>query len=491
MKFFAVIWPLISTERRREVLTAVTVASMLVQLSSMPVALSIPTLAKQFNTSISEVAWIVIIYLLMLGSLVLIAARLGDRFGHNKVFFWGILLSTVASTSMAISQNLLHLIVSRGFAGVGSAMIMGNAHALLAAEFSPDERGRAFSVPVIGARFGTLMGLAGFGLLLHFFSWRWVFVSFIPMGLLCIFVTMPLLGHKKKPASPDLSNQTDWPGVILLVITVAVLILSGTHLHEGEESFVSPEGLNYHVPLHILFLILLGIFVMVERKVCSPLVDMRHFQHKNFSMALGSNIFFHFSMLFTFMLVPILVEEGFGKSPMFVTVVMLPSQMLGLFMPFIAGWIYDRYQPRLLRPGAMMLIAGGFLLIGLSVTHVSVWIMPILLVPISIGTNMFNPINNATVMNSLLVKHRGIASGMLETTRELGHAFGATAAAAALALAVPSTINLLSEGSSQKFFLQGFQTASIVVVFTLMIGAILAFSHKPSTLPGSGVEIPE
>lgn len=491
MKFFAVIRPLISTERRREVLIAVTVASMLVQLSSMPVALVVPTLAKRFNTSISEVTWIVIIYLLMLGSLVLVAARLGDRFGHNKVFFWGILLSTMASTSMAISQNLLHLIVSRGLAGVGSAMIMGNAHALLAAEFSTEERGRAFAVPVIGSRFGTLVGLAGFGLILHFFNWRWVFVSFIPMGLLCILATMPLLSHKKKSSSSTLSNQTDWVGAILLIITVAVLILSGTHLHEGEESFVSSEGLNYHVPMHILFLVLLGIFVMVERKIYSPLVDMRHFQNKNFSMALGSNIIFHFSMLFTFMLVPILVEEGFGKSPVFVTIVMLPSQMLGLFMPFIAGWIYDRYQPRLLRPGAMMLIAGGFLMVGLSVTHVSVWIMPIILIPISIGTNMFNPVNNATVMNSLPAKHRGVASGLLETTRELGHAFGATAAAATLALVVPTTVNLLSEGASQKFFLQGFQTASIVVVFTLMIGAILAFSHKSSILSGSGVENPE
>ena len=127
-------------------------------------------------------------------------------------------------------------------------------------------------------------------------------------------------------------------------------------------------------------------------------------------------------------------------------------------------------------------------MVGLSVTHVSVWIMPIILIPISIGTNMFNPVNNATVMNSLSARHRGVASGLLETTRELGHAFGATAAAAALALVVPATVNLLPEEASQKFFLQGFQTASIVVVFTLMIGAILAFYHKSSILLRSGIE---
>ena len=126
----------------------------------------------------------------------------------------------------------------------------------------------------------------------------------------------------------------------------------------------------------------------------------------------------------------------------------------------------------------MALIAGGFLFVGLAAPHISFWMLPLIMLPIAIGTNIFNPINNATVMNSLALEHRGVASGMLETTRELGHALGATAAAGALALALPSTLDLLSSEAAQPFFIQGFRTSSLMVVFTLMLGAVLAYFHR-------------
>ena len=160
---FGVLRPLLSTRERRDVLIALSSAYMLVQLSSLPVALSIPTLAEHFNASIGDVAWMVVVYLAMLGGLVMLMARLGDRYGHVKVFFIGIVIATVGSIALTFSQELWHLIALRGLTGIGSAMIMGNANAILAVAFPPEERGRAFAVPIIGARFGTLIGLALFG----------------------------------------------------------------------------------------------------------------------------------------------------------------------------------------------------------------------------------------------------------------------------------------------------------------------------------------
>ena len=474
--------PLLVSRQRREVLLAVTAAYMLVQLSSLPVALSLPTLADYFDTGIDEAAWVVIVYLLMLGSVVLLAARLGDRYGHNRVFFIGIVASTVGAGLTALSQELWHIVVWRAVTGLGSALIMGNANAILAATFPPEQRGRAFAVPIIGSRFGTLLGLAIFGVFLQFLSWQLLFLSFVPLGLLSMAAAVPMLRQRHQPRSADVSGGIDWFGGAMLAVTAVVLILSGSHLHGGEESFVSSDGLGYHIPMHLLFLAMLASFVVIELKVRNPVVDMKHFRQGPFSLSLGSNVIYHFSMLATFTLMPILVEEGFGKAPLYVTVVLLPSQALGLVMPMVAGWVYDRYQPRLLRPATMAVIAGGFLVLGLSSTHISFWALPLLLLPISIGTNMFNPINNATVMNSLPLEHRGVASGMLETTRELGHALGATAAAGALALALPSTIDLLSGESAQIFFVKAFRTASLMVVITLLFGATLAYFHKAAPL---------
>ena len=151
--------------------------------------------------------------------------------------------------------------------------------------------------------------------------------------------------------------------------TAMVLIASGSHLHGGEDSFFSDDGLTYHLPMHVAFIVLLAVFVLVELRVTNPVVDMKHFRQTHFSTALVSNVTYHFSMLATMTLIPIVVEEGFGMSPLWVTVVLVPSQSLGIFMPMVAGWVFDRYQPRLLRPGTMALIAGGFLMVGLLVPH--------------------------------------------------------------------------------------------------------------------------
>ena len=477
-KLVNIVSPLVNTRQRREVLVALTAAYMIVQLSSLPVALSLPSLAKYFNTTIDEAAGMVIVYLLMLGSLVLLMARIGDKYGHSKIFFIGIVIATAGSLFLSMSQDLWHLIVLRGVTGIGSAMIMGNANAILALAFRPEERGRAFAIPIIGARFGTLTGLVIFGVLLHFFNWRLLFISFIPLGLASIFLSIPMLRHSQKPASEESSGPIDWLGSLLLFGAAVAFILSGTHLHVGEESFTSSDALSYHVPMHILFLALLGAFIVTERLTTNPVINLGHFREKSFSLSLGSNTIFHGSMLATMTLVPILVEEGFAKSPIFVTVVLFPGQFLGLFMPMVAGWVYDQYRPRFLRLWCLILIAGGFSFLSLVAPSISFWALPVVMLPIAIGTNMFNPVNNATIMNSLPLEHRGVASGMLDTSRELGHALGATAIATLLAMSIPGEIELLPFEAARGFFIDGFRQSTLVIAFAMILGALLVYFQK-------------
>ncbi|MDE2687261.1 MAG: MFS transporter [Chloroflexota bacterium] len=491
--------PLLSTPQRRAVLIALSSAYMLVQLSSLPVALSLPTLAEHFNRGVDDAAWMVVLYLLTLGAFVMLGARLGDRYGHARVFFIGLVLSTIGSILIALSTSLLQVIIWRGLTGLGSALIMGNANAILAAAFPQEERGRAFSVPIVGARFGTLVGLALFALFLQYLSWRLVFLTFVPMGILAIAVSRPMLMMLKDEPRVNL-NPVDIPGGLMLVATSVVFLLAGAHLHGGEESYTSDQGILYHGGMYVLAIALLGVFILIERRMKNPLVDIQHFRHKYFSLSLVSNVTFHFSMLATMTLVPIIVELGYNKSPIWVPLVLLPNQIIGLFMTFAAGWIYDKYQPKLLRPAAMVSIAAGFLLLGIFIGGVTVggasigglyipaldigggvpiWYIPLLMIPISFGTAFFNPVNNAMIMSSLPMSERGFASGMLETTRELGHALGSTVSATALAMVLPVGIALLSPEQVGPFYLEGFQTAAMLVVMTMLTGGIIAFFHKP------------
>ena len=467
----------LDTPIRRRVILAIGVNYLMVQVASFPVALSLPSIAEDFNVSISTAAWVLIAEMLALGSTVFLAARLGDRYGDKEVFFLGVVITTFGAVAAGFSQSFTQLILFRGFQGIGAAMVTGNANALLAGVFPPNQRGRAYALPITAARVGTFIGLIVFAVFLHFIGWRAVFFSFIPLGIAALGVSIPLM-RQKKVRDYNSSVPLDYVGPILLIGTVGALILSGVHLHAGEESFTSSDALRYHLPMHITFLVLLLAFVLIERRMAHPFMDFRLFRHKYFSLALISNGTFHLSMLAIMTLVPIMVEEGFGYDPLFVIYILLPHQSLGLFIPIIAGWYYDKYNPKLLRPVAMSLIALGILLVGMFSLRVPFWYIPLLLFPASIGTAIFNTINNAVIMNSIPQEHRGFASGMIETTRHVGHTLGATIAASILGLVLPATILTLSDSEAHGHYMRGFQISAIAVTWIIVLGAVLAFQHR-------------
>ena len=455
-------------------------SQMLVQLSSMPIAMTIPSVARDFDIEVSKAAWMVIVRLLMLGSTVFLSARLGEKYGHARVYFIGIIVLSVASVLAATSFDFNQLILWSGLVGVGGALITANSNAILAMVFDDKERGRAFSVPVVSARMGSLLGLVVFGIFLQFLNWRFVFLTSLPVGLLAVKNSYPLLKYQAAQLTESARNiSINYVGAILMVVTLGTFVLSGLHIHGGEETFTSEEAISYHVPMHILFLSLLALFIVVQHRTKEPFLDFRYFKYKYFSTALYTNTTFHLSMLAVVTLIPIVVENGLGKAPIFVTLVLLPNQILGLFLPTFAGWWYDRYNPRWLRPGALMGIALGFLLVGAFASTVSWWGIPLLLLPTYIGSNLFNTANNAVVMNTL-PESRTFASGMLETTRQMGHTIGTTISATVLGLALPFAIDLLPVAESQLAYRDGFRLSALAVVVIMMSGSFVAAFQRSS-----------
>ena len=360
-------------------------------------------------------------------------------------------------------------------------MITANSNAILVMVFGAEERGRAFSVPVVSARLGSLIGLALFGIFLQYFSWRLVFLTSLPIGLLAIKYSYPLLKYQAQQLAENAKSiNINYVGAALMVVALGTFILSGLHIHDGAETFTSPDAIGYHVPMHLLFLALLALFVVVQNRTTDPFVQFGFFKRKYFSMALYTNTTFHLSMLAVTTLIPIVVENGLGQPPIVVTLVLLPNQIIGLFLPTLAGWVYDRYNPRWLRPGALMGIALGFVLVGFFAGGVPVWGLPMLMLPAYIGSNLFNTANNALVMNTLQ-ENRSFASGMLETTRQMGHTLGATIGATVLGLSLPLTIDLLSTGEAQALYREGFRFSALAVVWIMVSGSLVAIFQR---MPG-------
>ena len=152
------------TPQRVETLLALAASQLLVQLTFLPVTLATPSVGDYFGVDVDDAAWTVIIRLLMLGSTVFLTSRLGEKFGHVRIFFLGIVVLTVSNLLATTSQSLLQLIIWCGLGGFGGALIIANSNAIIALVYQPNERGRAFAVPVTASRFGTLIGLLLFGL---------------------------------------------------------------------------------------------------------------------------------------------------------------------------------------------------------------------------------------------------------------------------------------------------------------------------------------
>lgn len=467
-----------SSKQRGGTLIALASTQLLVQLSSMPVALTIPSVARYFNADVSEAAWMVIIRLLMLGSTVFLAARLGERYGHVRVYFAGAIIMTVASALAAASPNLVMLIAWSGLVGLGGALVTANSNAILTLVFNERERGRAFSVPITSAQMGSMLGVAIFGVFLQYLSWRLVFLASLPVGLIAIRNSYPLLRYRLEQAGGAARKvPISYFSALLMVAALSVFILSGSHLHEGPESFTSREALDYHLPMDVLALTLLALFITLQLQSKQPFLDLRYFKEKYFSMALFSNTTFHLSMLAVMTLIPIMVEDGLGMGPTAVSLVLVPHQSMGLVLPALAGWVYDRYSPRWLRPASLLLIAMGIGLVGVFGGKVPIWGLPMLLWPASIGSALFNSPNNALVMNSL-PQDRSFASGMLETTRQMGHTIGATIAATVMGFILPTTIDLLPSAEAQAFYREGFRHAALVVVWIMVAGALVALFQR-------------
>ena len=472
-----------STKQRRDTLFALAFGHLLVQSTFIPITLTIPSVANYFAVDVDDAAWSVIIRLLVLGSTVFLAARLGAKYGHIQVFFTGLVVMTLANLVATTSQNLTQLIIWSGCGGFGAAMVTSNGNAMLAMMFEPNERGRAFAVPVTASRIGTLLGVALYGAFLALFNWRMVFGFAVFTGALALWFSFPLLKYRFLQALEDRRKiNINYSSAALLVITLAVFVLSGSHFHDGPESYTSPDALRYHLPMHLLTLALLALFVVVQARSREPFLDFGYFKRKNFSMALFSNTTFHLSMLTVFTLVPILVEDGLGYSPLVVSTVLLCHQSFGLWLPPIAGLIYDRYNPRWLGPASLIMVAAGIGAIALFAASVPIWGLPMLLLPASIGTALFISPYNALVMNTL-PENRSFASGMLETTRQMGHTVGTTLAAMVLGISLPATVALMPAAQARPFYQQGFQVAALIVVWIVVAGAAVAvFQRVPMVL---------
>lgn len=377
------------------------------------------------GASLTEIQWILDSYILAFAVLLLSFGRLGDIYGRKKLFMLGMAIFTAASVLCGASEwlgdrtgisGVYLLIIFRVLQGVGGAFMMPQSLSLLTVNFPAEKRGAALgiwgSVVALGAIIGPVIG----GLIVTDYAWPWIFLINLPVGLIALFLV-----HRIVPESTDplASRKIDWTGVVISGVGIFCLVFACI---EGNRlGWTNPWILG----LFLVSTVLLGFFVWWERRVPDPIVKIELFRNRNFTVASIIAMVVSFGMLGIFFPMTLFLQEVLGFSPIKAGLTMTPMSLMILVGAPISGRLSDRIGARwLLCSGTALMAVGILFIIRQTSTSTTASSLAPALIVTGIGMGMtFSPMT-AAAMRDVPPRVAGSASGVLNTTRNIGQVLG-------------------------------------------------------------------
>lgn len=448
----------------------------MVQVALVPVNAMLPTLRHEMDIGVGASGWIMTTYLLSLTSFLLIAGRLGDQFSHQRIFKIGIVLFGISSLFAGLVTDYTQLIVCRAFQGLGAALFSGNSMAIVHKSSSEENRAKTIGYLTSAAALGSLLGIILGSMLIQFISWRWLFLICIPVT----FVSFLLIKDEPRKEAKRNWKEIDIPGGILLYLFLVLVTFSfstGPNDHAGHGGEVvlteSPSLIKWDLLLVAILCLIL--FVIVEKRAKQPMVYFGQFRNIPFTASVLANFILHFVMISVVFFVPFLVEEGLRLVPLYTALVYLSVEIMNAALPPLSNYLYHRKKYYWLRPVGMGIVAAGLTLYYFTVDQVGVAGYMMLGCLIGLGMGTYWSINNHVIMDQLEDKYRGFSSGMLETTRQMGHAMSSGIAAVVMSFSLDQHSSHGGHGQGMEALYSGTQTLLVIAVFMACAAFLLSF----------------
>jgi EmrB/QacA subfamily drug resistance transporter len=390
----------------------------------------LPTLAEAFSASFQEVQWVVLAYLLAITTLIVSVGRLGDITGRRRLLLAGIFLFTVASVLCGVAPTLRLLIAARAAQGLGAAIMMALTMAFVGETVPKAKTGSAMGLLGTMSAIGTALGPSLGGLLIAGLGWRAIFLVNVPLGVLTFLLAHRYLPVDRRWPKTDRAGF-DNVGTLLLALTLAAYALAMTI---GRGSF---GPLNMALLLAAVFGA--GLFVLAEARAASPLLRLATFRDPALSASLAMSALVSTVMMATLVVGPFYLSRALGLDAALVGLVLSVGPLVAALTGVPAGRIADRFgAQRMTIVGLIGIAAGSFILSLIPATlGIPGYIAPI--VVITVGYALFQTANNTAVMTDIRPDQRGVISGMLNLSRNLGLITGASAMGAVFALASATT----------------------------------------------------
>jgi EmrB/QacA subfamily drug resistance transporter len=394
-------------------LVAICTGTFMLLIDVTIVNVALPDMATDLQTSFGQLQWVVDVYALALAALVLGAGSLADLYGRRRLYLVGLVVFAVASLASGLAPDAGFLIAARALQGIGGAIMFATTIALINTSYEGRDRGTAFGVwgAVVGASaaLGPILGGA-----LTELSWRWIFFVNLPVSVLAVLLTLSAVQEARQPSAP----RPDVPGIALFTLGAGGVVFG--LVRAAADGWGRPVAWG---PILAGLVVLVG-WVVVELRRPAPMLDVRLFGSRSFSGIMVGALLLNAAAFAALIYMSLWLQTIGGLSPLQAGCVFIPLSALSFGVAAVAGRALTNRPPRLVLAGGLLLVGVGGLLLGL-VDGDSTWrvLVPGLAV-LGAGVGMANPTLASAALASVPRERSGMASGAVNTARQLGFAFG-------------------------------------------------------------------
>ena len=419
------------------VLVVLCTGFFMILLDTTIVNVAIPAMSAGLNTTLDQILWVLNAYILVYAVLMITAGRLGDLYGQRNLFAIGLAIFTVASALCGLSQNANELIAARVLQGVGAAVLTPQTLAILTTLFPPERRGAAFGIWAGVAGLATLAGPTVGGAIVTYIDWRWIFFVNVPIGVAALVATFVIIPDLR----PGRRHGWDIVGVFLAtagMFGVVFGLIEGQRYNWGEiASYVItiPEVIGLGAVLVVLF-------VIWERFQKEPLVPLSLFEERNFAVSNWIAASISFGMMSLFLPIVIYLQSVRGFSALTSGLTLAPMSLTSMVVAPFAGRMADRIGGKYILMTGIAVFAIGFATLTFVAGPDSTWInflVPAIVAGAGMGMT-FAPMTTVAMRN-ISPRMAGAASGVLNTTRQVGAAVGSAVVGALLQSHLATTLH--------------------------------------------------
>jgi len=450
-------------------------ASLMIVLDTTIVNVALPSIRADLGFSQTSLAWVVNAYLLTFGGFLLLGGRLGDLFGHRRLFLAGITLFTLASLGCGLAQSQEFLVSARAVQGLGGAVASAVSLSLMMNLFTePADRAKAMGVFGFVAAGGGSIGVLLGGVLTDSLDWHWIFLVNLPIGVLVYVLSLRLLPTARSRGG----GRLDVAGAV--TVTASLMLAVYAIVNGNQQGWTSMQTIGVLGGA----VALLALFLGIEARVRSPLVPLGLFRLRNVATANGVGVLWAASMFAWFFLSALYLQLVLGYSPLQVGLAFLPSNIImGVFSLGVSAKLVMRFGIRLPLATGLLLAAAGLVLFARAPVdgRFVVDVLPSMIL-LGFGAGMaLNPVLLAA-MSDVDPSEAGLASGVVNTAFMMGGALGLAVLAS---LAASRTDSLSANGDSRLVALTGgyhvaFLVGAVFAAAAALIGAVLLRAGAPS-----------